>query len=293
MTDIVFAHDGTVAKIIGDAIHVLFGAPGEQPDHAARAVVCALALDDYASVHLRTLSTKRSCARRYTHRRPCRAGDCRQVRRRPLFRLHRLWRYHQCRGASRSRQQATRHPHLRECDTRGKSERISRAGRSATLCFAAGPRRFAPSSRFGLNNIKLPPRRLISMPLPNWRPTIPARSRHLHPMSAKNRGIIWRASTSSGSSMAQRAHGLRWNSAGGSRGAVCRPNPPDPAKLRRLTAGAAARATPRSHRQACAAPPTRREIGSRASIAEADKTLTKHPVWDIEKHLVGAANLPP
>ena len=48
MTDIVFAHDGTVAKIIGDAIHVLFGAPAEQADHAARAVVCALALDDYA-----------------------------------------------------------------------------------------------------------------------------------------------------------------------------------------------------------------------------------------------------
>jgi len=48
MTDIVFAHDGTVAKIIGDALHVLFGAPGEQPDHATRAVVCALALDEYA-----------------------------------------------------------------------------------------------------------------------------------------------------------------------------------------------------------------------------------------------------
>jgi adenylate cyclase len=48
MTDIVFAHDGTVAKIIGDALHVLFGAPGEQPDHAARAVTCALALDEYA-----------------------------------------------------------------------------------------------------------------------------------------------------------------------------------------------------------------------------------------------------
>jgi len=48
MTDIVFTHDGTVAKIIGDALHVLFGAPGEQPDHAARAVACALALDDYA-----------------------------------------------------------------------------------------------------------------------------------------------------------------------------------------------------------------------------------------------------
>jgi adenylate cyclase len=48
MTDVVFAHDGTVAKIVGDAMHVLFGAPGEQPDHAARAVACALALDDFA-----------------------------------------------------------------------------------------------------------------------------------------------------------------------------------------------------------------------------------------------------
>jgi adenylate cyclase len=48
MTDLVFAHDGTVAKIVGDALHVLFGAPGEQPDHASRAVNCALALDDYA-----------------------------------------------------------------------------------------------------------------------------------------------------------------------------------------------------------------------------------------------------
>jgi adenylate cyclase len=48
MTDTVFAHDGTVAKIVGDALHVLFGAPGEQPDHASRAVACALALDAYA-----------------------------------------------------------------------------------------------------------------------------------------------------------------------------------------------------------------------------------------------------
>src|SRR5689334_11498096 len=48
MTDIVFSHDGTVAKIVGDALHVLFGAPGEQPDHSARAVTCALDLNDYA-----------------------------------------------------------------------------------------------------------------------------------------------------------------------------------------------------------------------------------------------------
>src|ERR1700739_3451570 len=48
MTDIVFAHDGTVAKIVGDALHVLFGAPGEQLDHADRAVDCALTLDECA-----------------------------------------------------------------------------------------------------------------------------------------------------------------------------------------------------------------------------------------------------
>jgi adenylate cyclase len=48
MTDIVFANDGTVAKIVGDALHILFGAPGEQFDHAARAVACALSLDEFA-----------------------------------------------------------------------------------------------------------------------------------------------------------------------------------------------------------------------------------------------------
>ncbi len=50
MTDIVFSHEGTVAKIIGDALHVLFGAPADQPDHAARAVACALDLDEFAEV---------------------------------------------------------------------------------------------------------------------------------------------------------------------------------------------------------------------------------------------------
>ena len=51
MTEIVFAHEGTVAKIIGDAIHVLFGAPAEQPDAAKRAIACALALDAWAEAY--------------------------------------------------------------------------------------------------------------------------------------------------------------------------------------------------------------------------------------------------
>src|SRR5829696_993217 len=45
MMDAVFAHGGTVMKIVGDAIHVLFGPPSDQPDHATRAVACALALN--------------------------------------------------------------------------------------------------------------------------------------------------------------------------------------------------------------------------------------------------------
>jgi len=48
MTGIVFAHEGTVAKVIGDAIQVLFNAPGDQPDYAARAVACAHGLDAWA-----------------------------------------------------------------------------------------------------------------------------------------------------------------------------------------------------------------------------------------------------
>src|ERR1700723_2568282 len=48
MTDVVFAHEGTVAKIIGDAIQILFNAPGDQPDYATRAIGCAHALDGWA-----------------------------------------------------------------------------------------------------------------------------------------------------------------------------------------------------------------------------------------------------
>ncbi|MGE0211742.1 MAG: adenylate/guanylate cyclase domain-containing protein [Parvibaculaceae bacterium] len=58
MTSIVFAHDGTIAKIVGDALHVLFGAPGEQPDHAERAVACALDLDRFSQEFRETWAEK-------------------------------------------------------------------------------------------------------------------------------------------------------------------------------------------------------------------------------------------
>ena len=48
MTEVVFAHEGTVAKVIGDGIQVLFNAPGDQPDYATRSVACAHELDSWA-----------------------------------------------------------------------------------------------------------------------------------------------------------------------------------------------------------------------------------------------------
>jgi class 3 adenylate cyclase len=48
MTEIVFAHEGTVGKIIGDGIHILFNAPGDQPDYGTRAIACAHDLDAWA-----------------------------------------------------------------------------------------------------------------------------------------------------------------------------------------------------------------------------------------------------
>jgi len=48
MTDIIFAHEGTVGKIIGDGIHILFNAPGDQADYATRAIACAHDLDSWA-----------------------------------------------------------------------------------------------------------------------------------------------------------------------------------------------------------------------------------------------------
>jgi class 3 adenylate cyclase len=48
MTGVVFAHEGTVAKIVGDAVHILFNAPGDQPDYATRAIACAHELDMWA-----------------------------------------------------------------------------------------------------------------------------------------------------------------------------------------------------------------------------------------------------
>ena len=48
MIAIVFAHQGTLTRIVGDGLAILFSAPVAQSDHACRALQCALAMQRFA-----------------------------------------------------------------------------------------------------------------------------------------------------------------------------------------------------------------------------------------------------
>ena len=54
MVAIAFAHEGTLDRIVGDAVAVLFSAPLEQADHRARALACALEMDAFACQYAHT-----------------------------------------------------------------------------------------------------------------------------------------------------------------------------------------------------------------------------------------------
>ena len=49
MIRVAFEHEGTLDRIVGDAVAIMFSAPLEQPDHQARAVRCAEAMHRFAS----------------------------------------------------------------------------------------------------------------------------------------------------------------------------------------------------------------------------------------------------
>lgn len=48
---IAFEHDGTLDRIVGDAVAIMFSAPVPQADHPARALACALAMQRFASAY--------------------------------------------------------------------------------------------------------------------------------------------------------------------------------------------------------------------------------------------------
>ena len=48
MVEIAFRHDGTLDRIVGDAVAVMFAAPVDQPDHRRRALACAVDMDQFA-----------------------------------------------------------------------------------------------------------------------------------------------------------------------------------------------------------------------------------------------------
>src|SRR5439155_1239702 len=46
MAEVVVAHGGTIDKFAGDSVMAVFGAPDPMPDHAARALTCARAMQE-------------------------------------------------------------------------------------------------------------------------------------------------------------------------------------------------------------------------------------------------------
>jgi adenylate cyclase len=61
MIAIAFRHEGTLDRIVGDAVAIMFSAPVPQPDHRARALACALEMDAFASRYSADIQAKGIC----------------------------------------------------------------------------------------------------------------------------------------------------------------------------------------------------------------------------------------
>lgn len=58
MIAIAFRHEGTLDRIVGDAVAIMFSAPVPQPDHQARALACGMEMEDFASRYAEELQAK-------------------------------------------------------------------------------------------------------------------------------------------------------------------------------------------------------------------------------------------
>jgi len=58
MIAIAFRHEGTLDRIVGDAVAIMFSAPVPQADHRARALACALEMDAFANAYSNRLQAE-------------------------------------------------------------------------------------------------------------------------------------------------------------------------------------------------------------------------------------------
>lgn len=58
MIEIAFKHQGTLDRIVGDAVAIMFSAPVQQPDHPRRALRCALEMHAFASRYASELQAR-------------------------------------------------------------------------------------------------------------------------------------------------------------------------------------------------------------------------------------------
>lgn len=58
MISIAFRHQGTLDRIVGDALAIMFSAPVVQPDHAQRAMDCAMEMHAFATAYARELQSQ-------------------------------------------------------------------------------------------------------------------------------------------------------------------------------------------------------------------------------------------
>ncbi|MBF0589213.1 MAG: hypothetical protein HQL53_08800 [Magnetococcales bacterium] len=58
MVEIAFRHEGTLDRIVGDAVAVLFSAPVVQENHAEQAMSCAMEMDRFATAYSQSLKEK-------------------------------------------------------------------------------------------------------------------------------------------------------------------------------------------------------------------------------------------
>ncbi|UCV24344.1 CHASE2 domain-containing protein [Ferribacterium limneticum] len=58
MIAIAFHYEGTLDRIVGDSVAIMFSAPVLQPDHRARALACALEMDTFAMAYAKKLNAE-------------------------------------------------------------------------------------------------------------------------------------------------------------------------------------------------------------------------------------------